>query len=723
MKHRNFFQIKNFSDPLDLFQNILNNILVSKREQEFLKHSEWAAIIFKNGDSIHQSYMSIITSKFKDYLIRGRAGSYKFNLDLINEHFPHFFSSSNPYQNTSKIAEVKLALKQEALASAKNKKGRIIDIEQISKIGENEKYHFFNFFLFISSEENISLYEGMQIKLAIDKKRYFVTVLDFDNSESKLTIRSDFDFTFDFKKGKRKRIVIDLIWMIDKLSDRLDDYPVDKIPVSKLLSNNWTPSIIENINTIYQGHLDVPQSASVQKCLNNDITAIWGPPGTGKSTTISYLLLELFKLKERTLICSIANVAVDSILKITLQTLRKYESDTINGSNINFRTGQIIRVGYSSDEMVNENSDIKVESALSRSIHSKLKKIKSELNEPDQNEDHKAELIAKRIDLIKQLENEKARIYQDATLLFATASKAEIDTKLNNMSFDNLIIDEASMMSAPHLLALARNANKRIVIAGDFRQLGPIALAQSYLAYKWLHTDLFEFFGIDHKKDDFNHPSLTMINIQRRFHDSICQLINGPFYQNQLQTATNYKVLKLYKQPPEKNLSVVYYNLASNFDYQCQRTKEQSRYNEGSMEYIIQNILIPLRKHPLRTPFSIAIISPYNGQINRYKKLLPEKIKDNDFLSRIKFGTVHSFQGSEADLVIFDMVDSSDVKIGRLYGHNSGERLINVAISRSTGKLIFVGDIKTITQGLGYTNVSYKVRSVLHKIENQTQNN
>ena len=52
---------------------------------------------------------------------------------------------------------------------------------------------------------------------------------------------------------------------------------------------------------------------------------------------------------------------------------------------------------------------------------------------------------------------------------------------------------------------------------------------------------------------------------------------------------------------------------------------------------------------------------------------------------------MHAFQGSESDVVIVDLVESRNDKIGKLYHCSTGNRLANVAISRAKDKLILIG--------------------------------
>jgi len=75
-------------------------------------------------------------------------------------------------------------------------------------------------------------------------------------------------------------------------------------------------------------------------------------------------------------------------------------------------------------------------------------------------------------------------------------------------------------------------------------------------------------------------------------------------------------------------------------------------------------------------------------------------------------GTVHAFQGSEADVIIWDLVDTRNHKIGRLYQQDTGDRLTNVAISRAKGKLVIVGDPDAFFLAPGKESVG-KLRNIL----------
>jgi superfamily I DNA and/or RNA helicase len=88
---------------------------------------------------------------------------------------------------------------------------------------------------------------------------------------------------------------------------------------------------------------------------------------------------------------------------------------------------------------------------------------------------------------------------------------------------------------------------------------------------------------------------------------------------------------------------------------------------------------------------SIAIITPYRGQVNLIRRWLHQERQLDAKLSGIEVGTVHAFQGGEADIVIFDMVDGPPrARPGMLFRDDTGMRLVNVAVTRARGKLVFI---------------------------------
>ncbi|XP_029129258.1 uncharacterized ATP-dependent helicase C29A10.10c [Cajanus cajan] len=98
---------------------------------------------------------------------------------------------------------------------------------------------------------------------------------------------------------------------------------------------------------------------SLRECHHqNSVKLIWGPPGTGKTKTVSLMLSCLLKLKCRTLTCAPTNVAVLEVAKRVLVQVRKNES----GGYGSYGLGDIVLFGNAKrmnmDDPHNELRDV-----------------------------------------------------------------------------------------------------------------------------------------------------------------------------------------------------------------------------------------------------------------------------------------------------------------------------------------------------------------------------
>jgi hypothetical protein len=90
--------------------------------------------------------------------------------------------------------------------------------------------------------------------------------------------------------------------------------------------------------------LNEVQAKAVQAALSLPISYIWGPPGTGKTQTLSAAIRVLFAAEKRALVCSNTNQAVDQVLAKLCDVLTdrgQRNADAVEA----LRNGWIVRVG------------------------------------------------------------------------------------------------------------------------------------------------------------------------------------------------------------------------------------------------------------------------------------------------------------------------------------------------------------------------------------------
>ncbi|KAL5554068.1 hypothetical protein UlMin_041469 [Ulmus minor] len=103
----------------------------------------------------------------------------------------------------------------------------------------------------------------------------------------------------------------------------------------------------ETLINSFTSKLNKSQTEAVLACLRmmhckkkSPLELIWGPPGTGKTKTISALLVSLLKMNYRTLICAPTNVAITEVASRVLRMVLDAECDPLS-----FSLGDILLFG------------------------------------------------------------------------------------------------------------------------------------------------------------------------------------------------------------------------------------------------------------------------------------------------------------------------------------------------------------------------------------------
>ena len=447
----------------------------------------------------------------------------------------------------------------------------------------------------------------------------------------------------------------------------------------QILNNNYKKTIPPyRISTIAKVSLNESQLEAVTKMFENDVTFLWGPPGTGKTTTIATAIREMIKQGKKVLAVSISNIAVDQIALKCIQ----------NDKYPQLSKGEIIRFGYSKLDAV-RNEDILFPS---RDIIENLRKDISQLET----------LLKKTLDPLssagirnkisdKTLELKKATIQPifQAKATLTTAIQVCLVEEFKEVNYDVVIVDEASMLSIAIVAIVGSIPKERLIIAGDYKQLAPIALSDTPFSKKWLQTDIFELAGVVQNRS--NHSSLAMLNLQHRMHEDICEVISDSFYYSKLTSKINADNRLGALLPPTVGKAREFVKISIADGSKVEKTESYSRYNIKTADRVVEIVSKQMRQKEKPT---IGVITPYRAQAQRIMKCIKEAgdKSNNPNYSKIKVGTVHSFQGDESDIIIFDLVDNCEEGPGSLYKGSTGHRLMNVAISRAKGKIIIVGD-------------------------------
>jgi len=125
---------------------------------------------------------------------------------------------------------------------------------------------------------------------------------------------------------------------------------------------NWD----EKFGTSVTSELNEPQTKAILACLHkihcnhkvhkSAVELIWGPPGTGKTKTISTLLFTLLRMGCRTLTCAPTNTAIREVASHTLKLVKESFERDIAIDALFFSMGDILLFG--NKERLQLGSDI-----------------------------------------------------------------------------------------------------------------------------------------------------------------------------------------------------------------------------------------------------------------------------------------------------------------------------------------------------------------------------
>lgn len=474
--------------------------------------------------------------------------------------------------------------------------------------------------------------------------------------------------------------------LLEAVKTRLDGFFLkENILAHRLLTRNLEPQITSDRTSSHPRQLDETQVSALCRCLTQDITFIWGPPGTGKTYTLAHLILEMAAKGKRILAVAVANVAVDQLAYQYIKALRK--ADPAYSQMLIDK--QVIRFGHPRLPEVTGEEGLFPHKFEVQSLRKELHQLLEKQRKIPAHKAYNRALIQQDINALRSKIRQVIRQYIcDTQIIFTTITQVCMEPSFTETYFDAVVVDEASMVTIPQLLCMAMCAGTQFVVGGDFRQLNPIALSLSQCAYTWLHRDGFEFLKLNQNRN-LTSPLLAMLMHQRRMHVDICNLINKHFYDDKLKTVSESNTTCAREVEPLSNHAAVLIMFQESDGSEVKQTAGGSRRNERSGKFACNLAEYYVSKYP---DFFVAIITPYRAQVNYIKNLLRSTELEESSAKRIRVGTVHAFQGSEADIVIWDTVETRHHTIGKLYRGDIGDRLANVAISRAKGKLIIVGD-------------------------------
>lgn len=123
--------------------------------------------------------------------------------------------------------------------------------------------------------------------------------------------------------------------LLEKLREKIKNVTESDRIACKLFKDG--PGLAEKISN--SSSIKCGQDVAVSHALDNDITVIWGPPGTGKTYTMAQITKQFVLKGKSVLIVSHSNISVDNVVK---QIANQFSN---NGLSDIIRQGKVLRYG------------------------------------------------------------------------------------------------------------------------------------------------------------------------------------------------------------------------------------------------------------------------------------------------------------------------------------------------------------------------------------------
>ena len=501
-----------------------------------------------------------------------------------------------------------------------------------------------------------------------------------------------------------------------------------------IISGKVSQFRIENPNEQYQTEIKQVnsslnkhqlQAAASFLELQAGLHLLWGPPGTGKSTTITTILKALYNREQRSVVATHSNKAVAVLVS---RFTRKYPTvpviviSQIDSNDPNLKRFQFSKWNETNREILKDLKDqILALSELAGQTQNNKKLYKDELRiiarrlqrtmmtvcsfnpalnpyKPYMRQQIKTilqllntshnitsditsspfnKLIASIENCIKNITLSKKDLLQKSAVVFGTLSAFGKTIQSNKHSysittllgqFEAIIVDEAGQTTEADIQTVFNTKHKKSLLVGDPKQLPPTIISREAEENRFSLSMMARLMGI-------NWSLAYMLEEQFRMAPEISYFPNLSFYNNQLKNSDSVQ-----QDHPLRRIEPPYYQVID-IEGDEIRQRDGSYANQKEAQAVVQYISRLYRQ--FRVPANeISVITPYRGQLELIRKIAQDNQVDLTGLHLLN--TVDASQGDESGIVLISLVRAN---INFNIGFLANENRLNVALTRAQHSL------------------------------------
>lgn len=390
--------------------------------------------------------------------------------------------------------------------------------------------------------------------------------------------------------------------------------------------------------------LNNKQAEAVMSSLNNSLTLIHGPPGTGKTRVASeivhrYLLTQKKVPNEdvqaKVLVTAETNMAVDNLARLLMHR------------NIN-----VIRVGKKEQIADDVYTQVSLEN-----------------------------MVVESSDCRRKYTDQRTAIkFLKGAEVIATTCAGAGDAILKSFKFPFVIIDEATQVKEPISLIAITKECQQLTLIGDPEQLAP------FISTRECERNAKYTMGVEGLEVTLFHrlqrvlPSV-MLEEQHRMSPEVVKFPSSKFYRGMLKCS-----LSVQNKSPNfalRGRSIDFVHVVSSKENRMGASFKNEE--EAKTVVTVVNFLINCNI----SPFEITVLTPYKRQA----QCLIEKLYKS--VRKVEVSTIDNFQGKENSIIVFSMVRSNSQ--GDFHFIAKRNR-INVLLTRAKHYIVGVGSKDTLNE-------------------------
>lgn len=407
---------------------------------------------------------------------------------------------------------------------------------------------------------------------------------------------------------------------------------------------------------------------------DTDVLAIWGPPGTGKTTTLIKWLLWLFQPEKSgswptILLTAPTHVAVNKLLTDLLEKAPWLADESVR---------------YCSPDRI---ADTGLETVWHQELMSVLDRARRGVGR-DMQTDRWENLLE-----IREGREAAARWLLGARHIHVVTctGMARRDYGLLGRNFDIAIVDEAGKAFGAELM-IPCSAAQRVLLVGDHNQLPPTVTSDSLdpkIGYRLPLEEVRELLERNTFQDTFEQlpaEKKAMLTKQYRMHVHIGSVVSQLFYDGKLESHRTGGEWSL----TQKRLTFLDFSKVRT--YRHKRAKFSDSQENPTERAVLRALLQELSQNNPGTIQTLLIVCPYKAQ----RLAVQQEMRKKRYSFKIEAATVDAVQGGQADMVILLMTRSSGSVQFLLDRHR-----LNVALSRAREAVIILGHGRCLTRTQG----------------------